>query len=118
MTAVSRRQALLGFLGAVVAATPVGQLAAVSPLKLWTYIRTCHGCGRDIDAPGYCSASCPIRQANIQALVRALEAGNYNAAPEPLRQGCILQVEDLNPVMAAVTFEDRPFYRSVRRKTL
>jgi len=40
-------------------------------------------------------------------LVKALEAGNYNAAPSSLSQGSALQQEDLSPVMENVTFEDK-----------
>lgn len=43
---------------------------------------------------------------NIQALVKALEAGSYNAAPGTLVQGAALQVEDLSTVMENVTFDD------------
>lgn len=43
---------------------------------------------------------------SIQALVKALEAGGYNAAPSSLVQGAALQVEDLSPVMENVTFDD------------
>lgn len=43
---------------------------------------------------------------NIQALVKALEGGNANAAPSVLVQGAALQVEDLSPVMQNVTFDD------------
>lgn len=43
---------------------------------------------------------------SIQALVKALEAGGYNAAPSTLVQGGALQVEDLSPVMENVTFDD------------
>jgi len=42
----------------------------------------------------------------IQQLVKALEAGNYNAAPSSLVQGAALQVEDLTPVMQNVTYDD------------
>lgn len=42
----------------------------------------------------------------IQALVKALEAGSYNAAPSTLVQGAALQVEDLSPVMHVVTYDD------------
>lgn len=42
----------------------------------------------------------------IQSLVKALEAGGYNAAPSTLVQGAALQVEDLSPVMQNVTFDD------------
>lgn len=41
-----------------------------------------------------------------QALLKALEAGNYNAAPSTLVQGASLQIEDLSPVMHNVTFDD------------
>lgn len=43
---------------------------------------------------------------SIQALVKALEAGSYNAAPSTLTQGAALQVEDLSAVMQNVTFDD------------
>jgi hypothetical protein len=43
----------------------------------------------------------------IQQLIKALEAGNYNAAPSQLVQGAALQTEDLSPVMQNVTFEDK-----------
>ena len=43
----------------------------------------------------------------IQDLIKALEAGNYNAAPSSLLQGAALQVEDLSPVMNNVTFQDK-----------
>lgn len=42
----------------------------------------------------------------LQQLVKALEVGSYNAAPEALSQGAALQVEDLSPVMQNVSFED------------
>lgn len=42
-----------------------------------------------------------------QALLKALEAGNYNAAPSSLVQGSALQIEDLATVMQVVTFEDK-----------
>lgn len=42
----------------------------------------------------------------IQGLVKALEAGSYNAAPGSLVQGAALQVEDLSTVMENVTFDD------------
>lgn len=42
----------------------------------------------------------------LQSLVKALEAGGYNAAPSTLVQGSALQVEDLSPVMNNVTFDD------------
>lgn len=42
----------------------------------------------------------------LQSLMKALEAGSYNAAPGTLVQGSALQVEDLSPVMQNVTFDD------------
>jgi hypothetical protein len=42
----------------------------------------------------------------LQSLVKALEAGGYNAAPSSLTQGSALQVEDLSPVMELVTYEN------------
>ena len=35
----------------------------------------------------------------IQQLTKAIEAGNYDAAPSTLTQGGALQIEDLSPVM-------------------
>ena len=43
----------------------------------------------------------------LQTLVKALEAGSYNAAPGSLTQGAALQTEELSPVMQNVTFEDK-----------
>jgi hypothetical protein len=43
----------------------------------------------------------------IQQLIKALEAGSYNAAPSSLVQGAALQAEDLSPVMQNVSFEDK-----------
>lgn len=43
----------------------------------------------------------------INDLMKALEAGSYNASPGQLAQGAVLQVEDLSPVMENVTFEDQ-----------
>jgi hypothetical protein len=43
----------------------------------------------------------------INDLLKALEAGSYNAAPGQLARGAALQVEDLSPVMENVTFEDQ-----------
>lgn len=43
---------------------------------------------------------------NIQQLLKALEAGNYNAAPSTLVQGSALQREDLSPIMQNVTYTD------------
>ena len=42
----------------------------------------------------------------LQGLMKALEAGSYNAAPSQLTQGAALMVEDLSPVMQNVTFDD------------
>lgn len=42
-----------------------------------------------------------------QALVKALEAGSYNAAPGTLVQGAALQIEDLSSVMHVVTFDEK-----------
>lgn len=42
----------------------------------------------------------------LQSLMKALEAGSYNAAPGQLAQGSALMVEDLSPVMQNVTFDD------------
>lgn len=44
---------------------------------------------------------------NIQSLVKALEAGSYNAAPSTLTQGSALQIEDLAPVIENVCAEDK-----------
>lgn len=41
-----------------------------------------------------------------QALMKALEAGSYNAAPSTLVQGAALQIEDLSSTMRVVTFDD------------
>ena len=43
----------------------------------------------------------------VQSLIKALEAGSYNAAPSTLVQGAALQTEDLSPVMTNVTFDDQ-----------
>lgn len=42
----------------------------------------------------------------LNDLMKALEAGSYNAAPGQLAQGASLQVEDLSPVMENVCFDD------------
>ena len=42
----------------------------------------------------------------IQNLVKAMEAGNYNAAPSTLTQGAALQTEDLSNVMKVTTFDE------------
>jgi len=41
-----------------------------------------------------------------QALLKALEAGGYNAAPSTLVQGSALQIENLSPVMNNVTYDE------------
>lgn len=43
----------------------------------------------------------------LNDLMKALEAGQYNAAPGDLTQGSSLQVEDLSPVMENVCFDDK-----------
>ena len=43
----------------------------------------------------------------LAGLQKALEAGNYNAAPSTLTQGAALQSEDLSPVMNLVTYDDK-----------
>jgi len=43
----------------------------------------------------------------LNDLMKALEAGSYNAAPSTLSQGASLQVEDLSPVMENVTWSDQ-----------
>lgn len=42
----------------------------------------------------------------IQQLTKAIEAGNYDAAPSTLTQGAALQIEDLSAAMNNVTFEN------------
>lgn len=42
----------------------------------------------------------------LESLVKTLEAGNYNVAPSQLVQGGALQIENLEPVMHNVTFDD------------
>ncbi|HLD91674.1 MAG TPA: hypothetical protein VI911_11805 [Patescibacteria group bacterium] len=43
----------------------------------------------------------------LNDLMKALEAGSYNAAPSSLQQGSALQIEDLSPVMENVCFDDK-----------
>ena len=43
----------------------------------------------------------------LSSLVKALEAGGYNASPSTLVNGSALMVEDLSPVMYNVTYDDR-----------
>jgi hypothetical protein len=42
----------------------------------------------------------------IQQLTKAIEAGNYDAAPSTLTQGAALQIEDLSAAMNNLTFEN------------
>ncbi len=44
---------------------------------------------------------------HLQDLLKAIEGGNYNAAPSSLTQGAALQREDLSPVMQNVCFQDK-----------
>ncbi len=44
---------------------------------------------------------------SVQQLIKAMEAGSYDAAPSSLVQGGALQIEDLSPVMNNVTYEDK-----------
>ena len=44
---------------------------------------------------------------SVQQLIKALEAGNYDAAPSTLVQGASLQIENLSPVMNLVTYEQK-----------
>lgn len=46
----------------------------------------------------------PEIEKRIQELCRALEAGNYDAAPTKLTQGCELKIENLSVVMQCVTY--------------
>ena len=43
----------------------------------------------------------------LNSLMKALEAGSYNATPDSLQQGASLQVEDLSPVMQNVTYGEQ-----------
>jgi len=43
----------------------------------------------------------------LQALMKALEAGSYNAAPSSLTQGAALQKENLSPIMQNVTYTEK-----------
>jgi len=43
----------------------------------------------------------------LEQLIKALEAGQYDAAPSTLAQGSALQKEDLSPVMEIVTAEEK-----------
>lgn len=44
--------------------------------------------------------------AQIESLIKALDAGSYNVAPGSLNQGAALQIEDLASVIENVTFGD------------
>lgn len=99
---MNRRNLLLGILGAAVGASPIAKVVQAAPyLKVWTYTRSCYHCGNDIDT-GRHAESCQF----MQQLIRALESGNYNTAPERLMSGCSLAVESLEPTMQAVTFDE------------
>ncbi len=50
-----------------------------------------------------------IQKEQFQALMKALEAGSYNAAPGSLTQGAALQKENLSPIMQNVTFTEKAF---------
>lgn len=43
----------------------------------------------------------------LNSLMKAMEAGGYDAAPSKLTQGAALQVEDLSSVIQLTTFEDK-----------
>lgn len=44
---------------------------------------------------------------DVEVLRKALEAGNYNAAPSTLLQGAALQVSNISPIMENVCFQDQ-----------
>lgn len=46
----------------------------------------------------------------IQELMKALQAGSYNVAPDSLRQGPALLVEDVSPLYHNQTYEDRHIF--------
>lgn len=46
----------------------------------------------------------------IQELMKALHAGSYNVAPDSLRQGPALLVEDVSPLYHNQTYEDRHIF--------
>lgn len=46
----------------------------------------------------------------IQELMKALSAGSYNVAPDALRQGPALLVEDVSPLYHNQTYEDRHIF--------
>ena len=46
----------------------------------------------------------------IQELMKALSAGSYNVAPDSLRQGPALLVEDVSPLYHNQTYEDRHIF--------
>lgn len=43
----------------------------------------------------------------LESLVKALHAGNFNVAPDQLRQGAAIQLEDCSPQYVNTTFEDK-----------
>ena len=46
----------------------------------------------------------------IQSLIKALEAGNYNAAPSTLTQGSALMIEDISSVINVTTYKDEHIF--------
>jgi len=58
----------------------------------------------------------PEMQSQMDALIKALERGGYDAAPGVLTQGSPLIIEDLSPVMRCVTFVDPNYYRLAARR--
>lgn len=54
----------------------------------------------------------------INELKKALEAGNYNAAPGALTQGSALQMEDLSNIMNVATFQDNAIKLQKELKTV
>jgi hypothetical protein len=47
-----------------------------------------------------------VDKEQISALVKALEAGNYDAAPSKLRQGSIFALKEVDSKMVALTEEE------------
>jgi hypothetical protein len=43
----------------------------------------------------------------LESLVKAIHAGNFNVAPDQLRQGAAIQLEDCSPQYVNTTFEDK-----------
>ena len=59
----------------------------------------------------------------LEQLIKTLEAGQYNVAPQHLVQGSALQIEDLSPVMHNVTWDDshiklQQMFQTKKAKTL